>query len=250
MAYVFVERLSVELGVLADDEQAQWPFTVPCVDQLTRDGLPLRRPITFLIGENGSGKSTVVEAVADAWGVESAGGKAGRKYGSAESKTPLGETLRLGLTNAGARMMNGPRTKRRGYFLRAETTVDINRRFGGWPGYWQEDLESISHGQGFWAIFRSMFGQPGLYLLDEPEAALSFSSCLALVGMLHELAKDGSQVICATHSPILAATPDADIVELGDFGFRRAAWTDLDLVDHWRRYLADPGSYLRHVIDS
>lgn len=246
---MFVERLSVELGPLTDDERAQWPFSVPCVTQLARNGLELRRPVTFLVGENGSGKSTLVEAVADAWGVESEGGRAGRKYGSPREKTPLGAALRLDLTSAGSRMLHGPRTKRRGFFLRAETTFDLNHRFGGWPGYWQEDLDRVSHGQGFWAIFRSMFGEPGLYLLDEPEAALSFRSCLALVGMLHELAGDGSQVICATHSPVLAATPDADIVELGDSGFRRSAWTDLDLVDHWRRYLTDPSSYLRHIID-
>jgi predicted ATPase len=66
---------------------------------------------------------------------------------------------------------------------------------------------------------------------------------------MHELGRSGAQVICATHSPLLAAMPEADIVELGDFGFRRVPWTELSIVDHWRRYLGDPNAYLRHVID-
>ncbi|HTU05415.1 MAG TPA: ABC transporter, partial [Trebonia sp.] len=69
------------------------------------------------------------------------------------------------------------------------------------------------------------------------------------VALMHELGRSGAQVICATHSPVLASTPDADIIEVGDFGFRRTAWADLAITDHWRRYLNDPSSYLRHLID-
>lgn len=93
-----------------------------------------------------------------------------------------------------------------------------------------------------------MFTEPGLYLMDEPEAALSFSSCLRLVGVIHDVAAAGSQIICATHSPILAATPGADIVELGDHGLRYTAWDELGLTDHWRRFLQQPRAYLRHIL--
>jgi predicted ATPase len=145
-------------------------------------------------------------------------------------------------------MLGGPRAKKKGFFLRAETAFSMTENLGGVPGYWDEDTSSMSHGEGYLAIFQAMFDAPGFYVLDEPEAALSFMSCLSLVALIHELGKSGAQVVCATHSPILAATPDADIVELGDHGYRRTTWQDLELVAQWRRYLADPPSYLRHLI--
>jgi len=249
MADMFVESLMVEHGLIGDAERDQWPFTIPCVDALARDGMRLTRPVTFLVGENGSGKSTLVEAIAEAFGLDARGGRAGRKYGNDREKTPLGQVLRLGLTREGLKMRGGARARRKGYFLRAETTFGFAEVVGGLPGYWEEDLNQISHGEGFLVIFQKMFREPGLYLMDEPEAALSFTSCLRLIALMHELGQSGAQVICATHSPILASTPDADIVEVGDFGFRHAQWGDLAIVDHWKRYLAEPAGYLRHFID-
>ncbi|MGQ0841748.1 hypothetical protein [Actinokineospora sp.] len=86
--------------------------------------------------------------------------------------------------------------------------------------------------------------------MDEPEAALSFTSCLRLVGLMRQLGESGAQVVCATNSPILAATPGADVIEIGEQGFHRTTWDKLELVDHWRRYLHDPNFYLRHLSDS
>jgi predicted ATPase len=246
---MFVASVSVEQELISDRDRDRWPFTVPCVAALARDGLELTRPVTFLVGENGSGKSTLVEAIAEAAGLDAQGGRAGRKYGNNREKTPLGTVMRLGLTREGAKMRTGPRTKRKGYFLRAETAFGFAEVVSGMPGYWEDDLSEQSHGEGFMVIFDAMFREPGLYLMDEPEAALSFSSCLSLVGLMHQLGDLGAQVICATHSPVLAATPGADIIEVGDHGFRRSEWNDLDVVDHWRRYLANPEVYLRHVIE-
>jgi predicted ATPase len=231
-------------------DRSVWPFDVPCVDALVRHGLDLTAPVTFLVGENGSGKSTLVEAIAEAYGLDARGGRAGRKYANTRPKTPLGELLRLDLTAAGARMVGGPRTKRKGYFLRAETLFGLAGVVSGMHGYWDADLAEQSHGEGFLTVFDAMFSQPGLYLMDEPEAALSFTSCLRLVALIHELGQTGAQVICATHSPILAATPDAAIVELGGDGIRPTTWEQLDLVDHHRRYLADPRAYLRRLLDA
>jgi predicted ATPase len=249
MASMFVKSLSVEQALIRDEERDRWPFTVPCVAALARDGLDLTRPVTFLVGENGSGKSTLVEAVAEASGLDARGGRAGRKYTNNRDKTPLGRVIRLELTRAGAKMQGGPRTKRKGYFLRAETTFGFAEVVSGMHGYWEENLAERSHGEGFWVIFESMFTEPGLYLMDEPEAALSFTSCLHLAALMHHLGESGAQVICATHSPVLAGTPGAEIIELGDHGFRRAEWSELDLVDHWRRYLANPEQYLRRLIE-
>jgi predicted ATPase len=106
----------------------------------------------------------------------------------------------------------------------------------------------MSHGESFLAVLRTRFDLPGLYCLDEPEAALSFSSTLGLISTLHRIAEEGGQVLCATHSPVLAALPGATILEVGDWGYRRTTWDELELVEHWRSYLAAPGRYLRHVL--
>lgn len=247
---MLVRRLYVPERTLGDDapDRSAWPYTVPCVVDLIDNGLALTQPVTFLVGENGSGKSTLVEAIAEAYGLDARGGRAGRKYTNDRPKTPLGERLRLDLTEEGARMLSGSRRKKKGYFLRAETAFGFMEVVSGMLGYWEEDTSVMSHGEGFLTVFDNMFREPGLYVMDEPETALSFTSCLRLVKVMHDLGQSGAQVICATHSPILAATPDADIVEIGEHGCRRAKWDELDVVDHWRRYLDNPQSYLRHLM--
>lgn len=241
---MFIEAIRV-MGSVPDG----WPFTVPAVRQLAAEGLSFAKPVTFLVGENGSGKSTLIEAIADAVKINSEGGKAGTKYASTGGKTPLGKAIVADLTADGSRLVGGPRHRRNGFFLRAETLFNLGQNVSGLGGFWETDLTTQSHGEGFLTVFDAMFGGPGLYLMDEPEAALSFGSCLRLVALMHELGESGAQVICATHSPILASTPGADIIELGRHGIRRSSWEELDLVDHWRRYLANPHSYLRRFID-
>jgi predicted ATPase len=245
---VFVQGIDIPEGIDPPDPTA-WPCSIPVVGQLLTEPLEFRAPVTFLVGENGSGKSTLVEGIAEAYGLDARGGRAGRKYANNRPKTPLGERLRLDLTQRGARQRQAGRRARTGYFLRAETTFGFAEAVSGMHGYWEEDLSEHSHGEGFLIILNAMFDKPGLYLMDEPEAALSFMSCLRLVGLMHDLSESGSQIICATHSPILSATPGADIIEVGEHGARRAKWDELEMVDHWRRYLSDPGKYLRHIID-
>jgi len=111
-------------------------------------------------------------------------------------------------------------------------------------------FHEMSHGESFLEILRTRFDSPGLYCLDEPEAALSFSAQIALVGTLHDLAAGGAQVLCATHSPLLAALPGAQLLEVGPWGMRPTSYDDLDLVAHWKRYLDSPMRYLRHVLDA
>jgi predicted ATPase len=108
----------------------------------------------------------------------------------------------------------------------------------------------MSHGESFLEVLGDRFTGPGLYVLDEPESALSFSGCLALVGLLNRIAKDGRrQALVATHSPIIAATPAARILEIGDWGIRESTWADLELVQNWKDFLDDPNLYLRYVIE-
>ncbi|MFE2182308.1 AAA family ATPase [Streptomyces sp. NPDC059455] len=222
-------------------EEEKWPWSVPCVRGLPADGLRFTAPVTFLVGENGSGKSTLVEALAEGFGLDPYGGSHDWQYASHRPKSALGERIRFDAAPRGRRML-GSWSARKGFFLRAETALDALHREGFRP-------HSVSHGEGFLAAFRGKFLQPGPYVMDEPEAALSFASCLELIGHLNELVKNGGQVICATHSPLLTALPGADIVEVGEHGMRRVDWNELALVDHWRRYLADPRSYLRHVLE-
>ncbi len=247
LARVLVRGVSVDPPPA---ERGAWPYTVPCVAQLAESGLTFERPVTFLVGENGSGKSTLVEGIAEAYGLHVKGGRAGRKYRDLGPRTPLGQRLRLDYTLEGERQVSGNRKKHKGYFLRAETAFGFMEFIGTMPGYWEADTSVLSHGEGFLEVLGTMFREPGLYLLDEPESALSFTSCLSLVRLMHDLGRSGAQVICATHSPILASVPGADIVEVNEAGFERTAWDDLQLVDRWRRYLGNPAAYLRHLIDA
>jgi predicted ATPase len=240
---MIVTRASIVDELVAD--QTQWPFTVPAVAAMRREAMSFDRPVTFLVGENGSGKSTIVEGIAEAYGADVRGGHIGRRYASPGTKGPLGSALQLDYVT-GTNMRRRPR----GFFLRAETAYGV---FGFMSdhnvhGYGEEHLLHVSHGESFLQVFGARFNEPGLYLLDEPEAALSFSSCLALLAVLDELGRTGAQVVCATHSPVLASLPDATVLQLSDDGIAPVAWSDLALVDHWRRYLAAPEHYLRHLL--
>jgi predicted ATPase len=230
----------IERAATADVDSAAWPFTLAPVAQLLRDGLELTPGVTFLVGENGSGKSTITEAVAMAYGFDPEGGTRNTQRSSYVSESPLNRCLHL------VRSVGDPKW---GFFLRAET-------MHGWythlatqlgppdPIRWHE----MSHGESFLEVLRRRFDSVGFYVLDEPEAALSFSSCLSLVGLLKVLADEGSQVLCATHSPLLTALPGARILQLDEDGYRDVAWADLDLVSLWRTYLDDPQRYLRHLL--
>jgi len=224
----------------AYDPQA-WPYRLAPVAQLLQTGLDLPAGVTFLVGENGSGNSTLVEAVAAAAGLNPEGGSRNALHRTRASESPLHEVLQL-VRSAGAPGWS--------YFLRAETMHGLYTYLEQLPvgGPRRPPLHELSHGESFLEVLGQHFDRPGFYVMDEPEAALSFTSCLALVGVLDRLAGNGGQVLCATHSPLLTALPGATVLQLGDRGFEQVAWQDLDLVDHWRRYLGDPRAYLRHVL--
>ena len=233
-----VVRISLDLD--APIERGTWPMSIPAVAELARDGLDLAPGVTFLVGENGSGKSTLVEAVAMAYGMAPEGGSTGSQHSTRPSESPLGHALRL---------QRGIGAARWGFFLRAETMHGFYTYLEDNPGKGDPRFHAMSHGESFLAVLERRFDSPGFYCLDEPEAALSFSSTLGLVSVLHEVARSGGQVLCATHSPVLAAMPGATILEVGEWGLRRTTWDELELVQHWRSYLDAPGRYLRHVIE-
>jgi predicted ATPase len=218
----------------------QWPVTIPAVAQLLGEGLDLGPGVTFLVGENGSGKSTLVEAVAQAFGLSPEGGSNQGAHSTRPTESPLADALRL---------TRGPGAPRWGFFLRAETMHGWYTYLESHPGPSDPPFHEMSHGESFLAVLAARFDGRGFYCLDEPEAALSFSSTLGLIAALNRVVADRGQVLCATHSPVLAAMPGARILEAGPWGLRETRWEELELVDHWRRYLSSPGSYLRHLTD-
>lgn len=119
------------------------------------------------------------------------------------------------------------------------------------PGRSPEPVfHEMSHGESFLDVLANRFNDPGLYVLDEPESALSFTGSLALVGLLHRIATEGRrQAIVATHSPIIAATPGARILEIGEWGMRDTEWKDLELIQNWKGFLEAPDRYLRYVLE-
>ncbi len=216
-------------------QRGRWPFAVPCVSQLADEGLRFTAPVTFLVGDTGSGTSTHVETIAEGFTLDAYGGTVEAKRGRPNpQRTPLGGVLTLETTAEDSRMLGGPRLRQQDFFLRAETAFNLTENLAGVPGYWDEDNDTsaMSHGEGFLTSFSEMMSKPGLYVMDEPESALSFTSYFQLVGLMHQPGHSGAQVVCAPHSPILAATPGADVVELGEHGFRRTRRQDLELVEH------------------
>ncbi len=204
-------------------ELAAWPFTIPAVAQLISEGgFEVPSGVTILVGENGSGKSTLIEAFARVYprlGAETSQPLSVLGPSSSEEDSPLRWHLR-----ARTHRLAAPG----GFFLRAEmmhgylAQVDADRpNARAWGG---ERMQQRSHGESFLEVLRHRFTDRGVYFLDEPESALSFQSSLALLVVLDALRQEGSQVIMATHSPVLAALPGATLVEVGDWGMRR---TDL-----------------------
>jgi len=221
-----------------------WYFDIPAIGQLRRSGLDLT-PATVIVGENGSGKSTLLEALAQAWrGYALTGAQVTHWSPPAGAEdADLGRHLRL----------RGDRpAPQGGCFLRAEamhglfSAVDDagfdRQAFGG-------ALNTRSHGESFLAFLDSRTAERGLFLLDEPEAALSFNSCLRLLSLLELLVGAGNQVVLATHSPVLAALPAARILQFDQDGISQCEWAELELVQHWQAFLTGPQRYLRYLVD-
>jgi predicted ATPase len=232
-----------------DFDPGGWPFNVPPVAQLIADGgFEVPPGVTFLVGENGSGKSTLIEAFAAAYprrGAESTSALSVTGPPRSDEDSPLHHHLRA---------RTHPLAAPGGFFLRAEAMhaylANIDRSPSDLRAWGGKRIQARSHGESFIAVLQHRFADRGVYFLDEPEAALSFQSSLALLMVLDALRTEGSQAIVATHSPLVAALPGATTYELGEWGIRRVEWDELDVVANWRDFLASPGRWLRHVVDA
>jgi predicted ATPase len=241
-----VGRLTIDRGRARPGD---WPYTLPAVAHVLQHGLRLDPGVSVLVGPNGSGKSTLVEALAAVWArrvsvFRSDFAQQALGQPSAED-SDLHDALRLEYTPGGP---SG------GLFLRAErfhaqapTLLPPSRR-----GRWAQRLEGHpvlirSHGEGFLEVLAGMTAETGLYVLDEPESALSFDSSLTLLALMHRMRAAGSQIVLATHSPILASLPGARVLELDEHGITPIDYDSSDLVTSWRSFLTSPERYLRHL---
>ena len=227
----------------------RYPFAIPAIHGLST--LPLVSPVTMFVGENGSGKSTLLEAVAVAWGFNAEGGSVNFNFATRASHSELLEYLTL---------TRGLQRPKDGFFLRAESFYNVAseiERLDAAPGpgariggaYGARSLHEQSHGESFLSLITERFRGNGLYILDEPEAALSPTRQMALLVRIHDLVAAGSQFIIATHSPILLAYPGAAIWSLEADGLRQVEYESTDHYQVTRRFLLDHRRAVSELLD-
>ena len=191
----------------------QYPYCLPAIKNLA--SLKFHPKVTYIIGENGSGKSTILEAIATAYGFNPEGGTINFNFSSMDTHSELYDYIKL---------VKGVKKPKDGFFLRAESFYNLatnideldKERPGLISSYGGKSLHKQSHGESFFSVIMNRFGGNGLYILDEPEAALSPSRQLSMLARIHELVRQRSQFIIVTHSPIIMAYPDAAIYEIKD----------------------------------
>jgi predicted ATPase len=242
MAGRFLRDIAIDTTGL---DLTTYPFNLPIVAGLIAGGrLELAPGVTFLAGDNGSGKSTLVEAVAVAAGFNPEGGSRNFQFATRASESPLGRHLIIG-------RQVGPR-ERSNFFFRAESFYNVATEIENLQvlrGYGGQSLHERSHGESFLDLIEHRFYPNGLYLLDEPEAALSPRGLLIALARLHELTLAGSQMLIATHSPILLALPGATILQVeADGRLRRVTYDEADAVQVTRDFLNAPQRSLRHLL--
>jgi predicted ATPase len=218
-----------------------FPFCIPAIRNFHT--LELHRNVTFFVGENGTGKSTVLEAIAVAEGFNPEGGS---RHAMFKTKDTHSEALPRKLQLNRNLIPRGD-----SYFLRAESFYNLSTYLGeiGAPGYGDKPLHQQSHGEAFLSLFVERLSGNGLYLLDEPEAALSPPRQLTFLAALHELVQKGGQFIIATHSPILLAYPQAQILEFSAAGIAPVAYHDTEHYKVTKAFLTRTEMMLKELLE-
>lgn len=242
---------------MPQDPDEPWLQGLPAVCHLRAHGLSLSRRVTFLVGENGMGKSTLLEAIAVALGFNPEGGTKNLRFSTEDSHSSLHTCLRV---------VRGPRRQRDGFFLRAESFYNVASTIDQWDREAEEkaagcgtsivnsyggiSLHRQSHGESFISLVEHRFGGQGLYLLDEPESALSPMRQMTLLAHIHAITEQDSQFLIATHSPILMTYPNAEILLLSEDGIRSVSYRETKHYEITRRFLENPERMLRHLLES
>jgi predicted ATPase len=264
---------SVAFAAPTPAQKAQFPFTVPALAALAATDLCFATAVTFFVGENGSGKSTVLEALALAIGSITVGSEQAEHDATLHHIRPFAKSLRLSWT----------RKTRRGFFMRSEdffgyarrmhalradleaerqeldnsslsptgkalAQMPYNREIAGLQRRYGAGLDTVSHGESFLALFRARLVPDGLYLLDEPEAPLSPMRQLALIALIKQaVVEQGAQFIIATHSPIVMAIPEATIYSFDGPTVEAVPYEATEHVRLTRDFLNNPGRFLQHL---
>ena len=231
MNELYINKISLKRDEIENFNK--YPFDIKIIKELTE--IELTSQVTFFVGENGTGKSTFIEAIAMASGLNPEGGTQNFSFSTFDDYSNLYKYLRIS-------KLGIPKTK---FFLRAEslynvaTNIDENRDNGPLNLSYGGSLHECSHGESFIQLIKNRFTDHGLYILDEPEAALSPSRQMALLCLIDDLVKQGSQFIIATHSPILIAYNKGKILNLND-DFKEIRLEDTDIYNIYKEFLNNP----------
>lgn len=246
---LYLQHVAIAGPIPASNYLSQLPVVRTLQDQ---GGFTFTRPVTIFVGENGVGKSTLVEAIAVLMGFNPEGGTVNFNFSTRDSHSDLAHYLRV---------LRAPRRFRDGFFLRAESLYnlasnidDLDAEGGGGrrivDSYGGVSLHAQSHGESFLSLVENRFSGKGLYILDEPEAALSPARVLRLMVDMKQLVDDGSQFIISTHSPLIMAFPGANVVELTEDGLASVDYRD---TEHWQitqHFLENPEQMLAYLFDN
>jgi predicted ATPase len=238
---------SLELLRSRIEQGDAYPFTVPAIASLETLEFSRSR-VTFFTGENGSGKSTLLEAIALSYGLSLEGGNRNFAF---QADLPKADTYPLATA---LKLAYRPYRSGEGFFFRAETLHQLATRIGELDvqdGYGSRSLHTRSHGEASMAVLDHKFRRSGLFLLDEPEAALSPQRQLSFLLLIHDTVREygDAQFIISTHSPILLATPEAQILSFDGGRIAPIAYEDTPAYTLTRRFLNDPDGFVRRLVE-
>lgn len=239
MGYIRSIRLQ-----LPQEEADDYVYRIPAIRQLAAtDAFPFTAPVTMFSGENGAGKSTLLEAIAIAWGFNAEGGTKNFNYATRETHSSLCRHLKI---------VKGIERPRDGFFLRSESYYNIATEvdnLGAAAYYGGKSLHERSHGEGFLSLITNRLGGHGLYIFDEPETALSPARQMSLLLQIHRLVKKNSQIIIATHSPMLLAYPGANIYVLSDQGIAATPYEQTEPYIIMKQFLNQTNKMLCYLFE-
>lgn len=238
MTSLFIGKAIIEWDKIAKDNYLRGIDAISGVGEVT-----FRNPVTFFVGENGSGKSTLLEAIAIAYGFNPEGGTKNYNFSTYDSHSELCDAMRLS---------KGVRRTKSGYFLRAECFYNVatkEEEYNCGPGGNPMHFHKMSHGESFLAMVKNNFRSEGVYLLDEPEAALSPQRQLALLMEIDRCVKGSSQFIIVTHSPILLGFPGAELLDFDDGPVHPIEYEETDSYLITSLFINDREGLLRRLIE-
>lgn len=217
-----------------------YPFNIPFIKNL--EEIDFHPSVTFITGENGAGKSTLIEAIAVYLGFNAEGGSKNFNFNTKETHSILHEYLTL--TKSYKKMKDG-------YFLRGESFYNVASEIDNLKAigsYGDTSLHEQSHGESFWSLFINRFFGNGLYILDEPESALSPTKQIAMLAKIEHLVKDQSQFIISTHSPILLSYPNALIYQISENKISKIKYEETEIYRVYKSFLDNPERILAQLL--